>query len=181
MARYVSMLRGINVGGQRTVKMEDLKELYASLGFEHPRTYLQSGNVVFDGPDGDAAALERNISANIGKTLGLDATVIVRTADELRAVIDSMPFSGRNTEKLHVTFLSEKPAEFPLVKVERAKDSSEECVVCGREIYLFCPNGYGRTRLSNGFFERALKVSATTRNWRTVNSLASMASQQGTG
>lgn len=169
------------MGGQRTVKMEDLKEIYASLGFEHPRTYLQSGNIVFDGPDGDATTLERNVSANIGKALGLDVTVIVRTADEFRAVIDSMPFSGRDAEKLYVTFLSEKPVGFPLVKVERAKDSSEECVLRGREIYLFCPNGYGRTKLSNSFFERNLKVSATTRNWRTVNSLASMASQRGTG
>jgi uncharacterized protein (DUF1697 family) len=176
LVRYVSMLRGVNVGGQRAVKMDNLKKIYSSLGFQKMQTYLQSGNVVFDGP-AEGSMLAKDISTAVRKKLGLDVVVILRTAEELQEVIDSMPFNGKDPEKLHVTFLSGKPKEFPTAKVDLARGPDEECSVRGTEVYLFCPDGYGRTKLSNSFFERTLKVQATTRNWRTVNALSAMASQ----
>jgi uncharacterized protein (DUF1697 family) len=175
MNTYISMLRGINVGGQKKVGMKELKELYESLGFARVRTYIQSGNVVFDYPDADLSALASKIERGIEVRFGFRVPVAIRTRDELQRLISSTPFMGKDESKVHVTFLSAEPATLAVDEISRAKDGAEEFSISGREIYLFCPNGYGVTKLSNALFERKLKVTATTRNWRTVNALLSMA------
>lgn len=177
MRTYVSMLRGINVGGQKIVKMEQLKVLYESLGFTDVRTYVQSGNVLFEGSEPDSSNLSRKIKERIRKSFNLEVSVFIRTEDELRRLIEENPFEGKDAGKLHVTFLSERPATWPLDEISNAKEGGEEFLISGKEIFLFLPNGYGRTKLSNNFFEKKLKVNATTRNWRTVNSLLSMAKE----
>ena len=102
-------------------------------------------------------------------------TAFIRTSNELKKIVDNTPFAGKDEDWLHVIFLSEKPAQVPIEEINKVKDKAEKFSVVDKEIYLFCPNGYGRTKLSNAFFERKLRVNATTRNWKTVNALLSIA------
>jgi uncharacterized protein (DUF1697 family) len=174
LTTYISMLRGINVGGQKKVGMKDLKELYESMGFGQVRTYIQSGNAVFEYPDTDRSTLVSKIERGIEGRFGFKVPVVLRTRDEFRRLIAETPFVGKDESRVHVTFLSAEPETLDVDEIRRAKDEAEEFSTKGKEIYLFCPNGYGLTKLSNTFFERSLGVSATTRNWRTVNALFSM-------
>jgi uncharacterized protein (DUF1697 family) len=172
---YISFLRGINVGGQKKVGMGELKTLYESLGFRNVQTYVQSGNVVFEDSDTDVQKVRDEIERKIAGSFGFEVLVFIRTKEELQELVKGTPFAGLDVSKLHVTLLSDRPADFPGAEIETVKDEAEKVSSSGREVYLFCPNGYGRTKLSNGFFERRLKVHATTRNWRTLNALLAMA------
>jgi uncharacterized protein (DUF1697 family) len=169
------MLRGINVSGKNRIKMEELRELYESLGFENVQTYVQSGNLIFESTETDAAKISTKIEKKIERVFGFDVPVFVRTKSEFQRLIKNTPFAGKDTTKLHVTFLSEAPTNLPIDELNAAKAKNEEFSISGKEIYLYCPNGYGITKLSNNFFERRLNVSATTRNWKTVSTLLSMA------
>jgi uncharacterized protein (DUF1697 family) len=175
MPTYISMLRGINVGGQKKVPMAELSKLYDSLGVSHVKTYIQSGNVIFDSPSADIQELSAEIQRTIKNAFGFDVPVFIRTIEEFTALIQNNPFPNKDLTKLHVTFLSSSPASQPIQEIDTVKDELEEFLICGKEIYLFCPNGYGQTKLTNNFFEKNLKVLATTRNWNSVNKLLSMA------
>ena len=174
MIAHISMLRGINVGGKNRIKMEELRELYETLGFENVQTYVQSGNVIFESTDADITKIANRIEKKIKGVTGLDIPVFIRTRSEFQGLVKNTPFAGKDTTKLHVTFLSEVPQYLPVDEINAAKARNEEFSISGREIYLYCPNGYGITKLSNNFFERKLNVLATTRNWNTVNVLLSM-------
>ena len=166
MKRYVALLRGINVGGRAKVAMADLRAVFESLGFDDVRTYIQSGNVVFGSSKTvDAAAVEKRIAAE----MGVEPTVLLRTAKEMATVAEGNPFA--DTDGLHVTFLAAKPKG----TVEVPEGQPDELAVVGREVYLRCPNGYGRTKVNNTFLEKQLGVPATTRNWKTVTTLAELA------
>jgi uncharacterized protein (DUF1697 family) len=169
------MLRGINVGGNRKVGMQILRERYESIGFNDIQTYVQSGNVIFSS-NANASKTRELIEKEIKRTFGFDVLVFIRTREELADLIENSPFKRKDETKLHVTFLFEKPANIPMNELNSARRGAEEFSISGREIYLFCPNGYGETKLSNNFFEKKLEVTATTRNWRTVNTLLSMMS-----
>jgi uncharacterized protein (DUF1697 family) len=178
MKTYISMLRGINVSGQKKIKMEGLKELYESLGFENVQTYIQSGNVIFECPDRNATELKNRIEGSIIAAFGYPVAVLIRTTSEFQRLIENNPLLGeknRDATKLHVTFLSDIPEECLIENIKESKAESEDFSIAGREIYLYCPEGYGRTRMSNNFFEKKLKVAATTRNWKTVNKLLELA------
>ena len=157
------------------MSMQLLKERYASLGFNDVLTYVQSGNVVFSA-SGNPASIKEKIQKDIKDTFGFEVTVFIRTGQDLSELLKNSPFRGKDETKLHVTFLSQKPASVPMGELESAKVGAEDFRISGKEIYLYCPNGYGVTKLSNSFFEKKLKVSATTRNWRTVNTLLTMIS-----
>ena len=177
MPAYVSLLRAVNVGG-RKLAMTDLRALYEQHGHADVVTYVQSGNVVSRTSARSAAGVERTISAAIADEFGLDVEVLVRTPKELRSVLDRTPFLQRgraDPKTLHVTFLASRP-DAPLVDAldERAF-SPDEFRVDQREVYVSCPNGYGRTKINNMWFERKLKVPATTRNWTTVTKLVDLA------
>ena len=173
MDTFVALVRGINVGGKRLL-MKDLTHLCASLGFENVRTYLQSGNAVFESRDSDPAKIAEAVHKKLKSELALDVTVLVRDASEIGRVIARNPFAERDPSKLHVTFLSARPTNIPKSEIDLTKEAKEEYSIPGREVYLFLPNGYGGSKLSNTFFEKVLKVSATTRNWRTVTALLEM-------
>jgi uncharacterized protein (DUF1697 family) len=177
MTTYVALLRGINLGARNKVSMPDLRALFADLGAEDVETYVQSGNVVFRSavsPAKLAAAIEKGIR----RDLGLDVTVLVRTQRELAKLVAANPFADRTKEltKLHVTFLADKPDSTRVRKLDPTLAEPDEFHVIGQEVYLHCPNGYGRSKLSNAYFEKQLDVRATTRNWRTVTKLAELAS-----
>jgi uncharacterized protein (DUF1697 family) len=178
MTTYITMLRGINVGGQKKTSMTELKGLYESLGLKNVRTYIQSGNVIFESAAADPLELKTRIERGIKETFGYETAVFIRTRDDFQRLIKKTPYSKKDPGKRHVTFLSDIPRSIPLDEIERIKDTSEEFAIAGREIYLFLPNGSGNTKLSNAFFEKKLNVGATTRNWNTV--LALYAASDGT-
>lgn len=180
MHAYIAMLRGIKVTGHKTIKMEDLRALCSSLGFQKVETYIQSGNILFQTPTENPAAVSKRISEKILQTFGFDVPVTVRTSEEMLDVIANNPFlkeKNIDSSKLHVTFLSENAKKDSLKRLEALSTSPDRFYPASQEIYLYCPSGYGRTKLSNIAIEKALSVTATTRNWRTTNTLSEMASK----
>jgi uncharacterized protein (DUF1697 family) len=177
MTVFVALLRGINVSGHNKIAMNDLRDLIESLPAEEVATYLQSGNVVFRASGADPVRLADAIEDRIRKKMGLEVPVMVRTDTEFDQVAGHNPLShGHDPAQLHVTFLAHRPdrdrvAAAVTAAANAAPDTFE---VVDRVAYLHCPNGYGRTKLNNTFFEKKLGVGATTRNWRTVTTLAQM-------
>jgi uncharacterized protein (DUF1697 family) len=177
MLTYLSLLRGINVGPKNRVKMDALVDIYASLGFSVISTYLQSGNIVFSSETADSARLALSIEQKIKQTTGLQVVIILRTPGDLKKVVSNNPYlveHGIDQEALYVTFLASpvRPDSLPATEAQGQRD---KYIIQGSEIYLFCPDGYGRTKYSNDYFERKLNVIATTRNWKTVNALLALA------
>lgn len=181
MQTFISILRGINVSGQKKILMADLKILFESLHFKKIATYIQSGNVVFKS---DLKSSDIQLAEKIEKAIcakyNFEVPVIIRTKEELEKIISQNPFikeKNIDLKKLHVTFLSEAPDKEKIDQIKQADFLPDRFVVKGKEIYLHIPGSYGETKLSNKFFENKLKVSATTRNWNTVNKLFEMAQQ----
>jgi uncharacterized protein (DUF1697 family) len=181
LAEYISMLRGINVGPHKRIRMLDLIALYESLGFKNIRTYLQSGNVIFEASEVDGGTLFKLIGDKIKQVFGFQVEVLIRTPDELAHVIKDNPFLKDNnidTANLYVTFLSDLPGQVELNKIKENRNETDSLIIFNKEVYLYCPNGYGSTRYSNDFFEKKLGLTATTRNWKTVNALLEMANSR---
>ncbi|MCU1449459.1 MAG: hypothetical protein JWP02_1629 [Acidimicrobiales bacterium] len=179
LKRYVAMLRGINLGSHNRVAMPALRDLFEALGFDDVSTYVQSGNVVFTaGPKKDTSKLAADIGRRIKKDFGLDVTVVVRTASELKKVLGDNPFlaGGKDPTTLHVTFLTETPATAKAKALTAEEWPPDSVKIKRSEVYLHCPNGYGRTKLQNAFLEKRLGTRGTTRNWKTVTKLAELAS-----
>jgi len=181
MKTYISLLRGINVSGKNRIGMSELKGLFESLSMTNVATYIQSGNVIFDRADQDPASLARSIEAEITRSFGASVSVFLRDNNQFQQIIENNPFLNQRNEdpeKLHVTFLSDSPSESVLSNLILPVGTPDEFMVYDKGIYLFCPNGYGRTKISNSFFERKLGLSATTRNWKTVMALYEIANQR---
>jgi uncharacterized protein (DUF1697 family) len=177
MPVLLAMLRGINVSGQKKVPMLQLKAMFEDLKFKNVRTYIQSGNVIFESKETNEAALSKKISKKILEEFGFEVSVVVRTADELLSVIKKNPFIKEKNvllDRLYISFLSEAPVKENLEKIRLPEGTTDRFVIAGKEVYLYCPGGYGETKLSNNFFENKLKVVATTRNWKTTNTLLEM-------
>ncbi len=177
MAIYVSMLRGINVGGNKRMKMEKLREAFEALGLERVKTFIQSGNVVFHAAKASPVAFSKKIEARLVADFGFSVPVVTRTADEMLKAIESNPFlkeRGIDREKLHVMFLSDTPAPEALKKLEAFTTAPDRSRCLGKEIYLYLPNGAGESKLMKAPLDRALSVVTTTRNWKTVNALYQM-------
>ena len=176
MPIYISMLRGINVGGHKRIKMDQLRKSFEALGFEQVKTYIQSGNVVFT-TGKTSPALSKRIEERIVKDFGFSASVITRTADEMSKMIAENPFlqqRGIDPAKLHVMFLSEPPTPAALKELAEVTVAPEQCQCSAREIYFYLPNGVSKSVLWNSPVDRILAVVTTTRNWRTVNTLHRM-------
>jgi uncharacterized protein (DUF1697 family) len=176
MTTYISMLRGINVGRNKRVKMEDLKLLYKSLDLKDVKTYIQSGNIIFKSRNPDSKDLSNKIKVKIREVFGFDVTVIIRTEKEYKKVIEDNPFKEEDKKQLYVTFLSEIPSKNLIEDINvdlgyKTQYNLDKYVINRKEIYLYLPDGYGNTKLNNTFFEKKLKVSSTTRNWKTVTKL----------
>ena len=163
------MLRGINVSGQKKIRMADLRSLYETLGLKNVQSYLQSGNVVFDSDEQDATKLRKLIESQIETTYGFSVPVLIRTGDNFKRVIENHPFAEEEAIRVLVTFLYELPEKSKWEELGRHKDKVDQFALGEQEIFLLCPGGYGRTKLSNTFFEKKLGVIATTRNWKSVN------------
>ncbi|MGA2414474.1 MAG: DUF1697 domain-containing protein [Candidatus Sulfotelmatobacter sp.] len=182
MAIYIAMLRGINLGGHKKIKMDALRQTFEKLGFEQVQTYIQSGNVVFQAGKTSAAALSKRIEEKIVEDFGFSASVICRSVDELGAVVARNPLlkqRGIDPEKLHVTFLSEPPALPAWKQLEALIAAPDQARFLGKEIYFYLPNGVSQSILMKRPVDRLLGVITTTRNWRTVNRLREMCKGEG--
>lgn len=174
---YVALLRGVNLGARNKVAMPALRALFEELGAEDVETYVQSGNVVYRSPSAAAAASAETIEAALSDRLGVTSPVLLRSTKQLLAVVKDNPFAERagDPKHLHVTFLAEAPARTAVRALDPERFAPDELSLVRREVYLHCPNGYGRTKLTNAYFEKQLGVIATTRNWRTVTTLGELA------
>jgi uncharacterized protein (DUF1697 family) len=178
MPVFVSLLRGINVGGARPLKMGELEELYRSLGLERVKSYRQSGNLVFRAPANGRKGLAGELKQAIARRFSLESDVLLLTAGEMKEIALANPFlkDGRlERGNLYVTFLAAAPEEEPVSSPGEAEGGGDLYQIRGKAVYLYLPGGYARTKLNNGFFERKLKLKATTRNWNTVLALVDLA------
>jgi uncharacterized protein (DUF1697 family) len=170
VARYAALLRGVNVAGNK-LAMADLVRIVETSGGRDVRTYLQSGNVVYDGPKRVATQLERALLDD----LGVRSPVLVRSGAELVRVVAGKPFAADGTT-VSVTFLASKASAAAIATIDASAYGEDGFAVIGSEVYVHTPSGYGRSKLNNMFWERKLSTVATTRNWNTVLALAEMTS-----
>ena len=181
MKTAISMLRGINVSGQKKILMKDLKTLYEGLGLKNVITYVQSGNVIFDYDKIKIASISKKIEDKIFENYHFNVSVINKSVVEMESVIKNNPFvkqKGIDLTRLYVSFLYETPVQTNIDKIKDIISGDDKFIISGDEVYLYCPVSYGNSKLSNNFFENKLKVTATTRNWKTVNELLRLATEK---
>lgn len=177
MNTYIAILRGINVSGQKIIKMDALRQLFENSGFSNVRTYIQSGNVLFSSEQTNTSELEQLIASKIEKEFGFQVPVLILTHLELQQIVENNPFLNDETKNpafLHVTFLASTPVEDTIDQLTAKKAEQEAFFLTQNALYLYCPNGYGNTKLTNNFIESKLKTNATTRNWKTTLGLLKM-------
>jgi uncharacterized protein (DUF1697 family) len=178
MPIYIALLRGINIGPHKRMKMEKLVACCAACGFAGAKTYIQSGNIVLKAPKMAGEKLSKKLEAQIGADFGFSADVIPRTKDELGSIIKNNPLlkePGIASEKLHVVFLSQPAPSEAIDKLQSVVLPPDRAVVAKKEIYFYFPNGVSGSSLWKHPLDKVLKVSATMRNWNTVNKLFEMA------
>ncbi len=175
---FVVLLRGINVGGRNALPMRDLTAMCLDVGCREVRTYIQSGNVVFRASPELARRIPEELPTLIETRTRLRVPVVLRSATELATVTRSNPFirTGANPGALHVMFLADGPGPGAVAALDPERSPPDRFVVAEREIYLHCPNGVARSKLTNQYFDTRLGTVSTSRNWRTVLKLAQMAS-----
>ena len=169
----VALLRGINVGGKNKLPMKDLAALFRKAGCDDVRTYIQSGNVLFRADPALAENIPSLISATILSDFGYRIPVVTRTASEIREVVNANPFADARAQadKLHVLFLAIIPDRAHVEALDPNRSPGDEFAVLGREVFLHCPNGIARSKLTNSYFDSSLSTTSTARNWRTVRKI----------
>jgi uncharacterized protein (DUF1697 family) len=178
MPVMISMLRAVNVGGHAKIKMEELRGLYLSLKFATPQTYVQSGNVIFRTGKTDMEAIAKQIQAAIERKFGCEPDVVMRTTQEMRQVIANNPFANRRDiepGKLHVTFLTSTPGKEARALLASQKFAPEELSVSTKELYIYFPNGAGKSKLPWARIDKMLGTRGTSRNWNSVNAILEIA------
>lgn len=174
------MIRGINVGGHNKINMGELRALYESLKFEDPRTYVQSGNVIFRTKEKISPALAKKIQSAIERKFNCRPEVILRTADELRKVVAATPFPasrGLEPGKVLVTFLAAEPGPEANATLIKFKRHPEEIHLNGRELYIYFPDGAGKSKLPWASIADALKTQGTARNWNSIVKILAIAEE----
>lgn len=180
MQTYISILRGINVSGHRIIKMDALKKLCLSLDFYNIKTYIQSGNIIFEAIPTENKIISNRLKIAIEKEFGYDVPVITLTQSELETIISSNPFvndKSKDTSFFHITFLSDRPIKKNIDLLNPIDFKKDEYEIINKVIYLFCPDGYSNSKLTNNLIEKKLNVTATTRNWKTANELLKIATK----
>jgi uncharacterized protein (DUF1697 family) len=182
MQAYISFLRAVNITGHNSIKMTDLASLYSALGFIGSETYIQSGNVVFNCPGNfSASEISYKIEKAILEKFDYVVPVMIRTIDEMRSIMSLNPFLSEekfDPSRVAVIFLHEVPSETQIQKVVNVSYPPDKFKIIGSEIYTFCPNGFGKTKLYTNFFESKMGVTGTARNWKSVATLLSMAEKK---
>jgi uncharacterized protein (DUF1697 family) len=182
MQTFISFLRGVNMTGHNSIRMNDLTALYNNLGFLDSKTYIQSGNVIFScnknsSPEAIALSIEKAILEKFSYTV----PVMLRTITELKGIMESNPFVAEENfdpAKSAVIFLYDKVTEFQIQKVAGVNYPPDKFQIIGNEIYTFCPDGFGKTKLYTNFFENKMKVTGTARNWKTITAILNLAEKR---
>ena len=178
MAIYIALLRGINLGPHKRIKMDRLRQSFKALGFDQVKTYIQSGNVVFKSGRASAAGLGKRIERQLLSDFGFSVSVILRTEEEIGKLIRNNPLlkdRDIDSSKLHVAFLADAPAPAAVKQLEALTVPPDRACCLGKELCLYFPNGVSGSSLWKHPLDRVLSVTTTTRNWNTVNQVYRMA------
>lgn len=173
MQTHIALLRGLNVGGHKKLKMAALKLLFEGLGFENVVTYIQSGNVVFSA--NEANGLAERISKEIKKQFGWEIPVLVKTANDIAKILKDCPFEESKKTEAYFMLFATPPNQELMNTVAEISYPNEEFFLASECVYIYFGNGYGNAKLNNNFFEKKLEVAATTRNYRTLAKLVELA------
>lgn len=174
MEKYIALLRGINVSGQKMIKMAELKEIFRQLDGKNINTYIQSGNIIFNHPLSDTELIKNEIENSIKKHYQFEVPAMVINKKEWQNIIEKNPFIGNfnyHVNHLHITFIDQIPTPEMVTRIASKNMGIDKFILIEKAIYLYCPNGYGKTKLTNTFFEQQLKTNCTTRNWKTILAL----------
>ena len=176
MTTYIALLRGINVGGNHKLPMRELVTVLEGLGLQQIKTYIQSGNVVFQSERTDRATLSTEITAAIGQSHGFAPAILLLTIAELQQAMQANPFPEGEAEhkSLHLFFMDALPVNPDLAALTALKAASERFALLDKVFYLHAPDGIGRSKLAEKF-GRGWQVNITARNWRTVSTLLELA------
>jgi len=169
--KYCALLRGINVSGKNKLPMKELTVHLEQLGIKAVQTYIQSGNIVFEATQ---AHWEEKIKEMLLNKYQYQVPTLVMTQSELEEIVHAHPHQHLDPAFLHITFLRSTPSQHLIDDLKLPSTNQEQCVITSKAVFLHLPNGYGRTKLNNNFFEQKLKVEATTRNWKTCQKLLEM-------
>lgn len=180
MVRYIAFLRAINVGGHGIIKMEELRKMFEALKFKNVKTYIQTGNVVFETSTKDSGSLTKKIEKHLLKSLGYEVETMLRTTTEMEEIIKDNPFKKTKLDKtihLYLTFLSEEPADELKKSLIASSDDVATFKIKNRELYTLYKRSNAKHPFSNNFVEKKLKVAATTRNWNVINKVLDFAKE----
>ncbi|MBQ7985146.1 MAG: DUF1697 domain-containing protein [Bacteroidales bacterium] len=177
MNSYISLLKGVNVGGNRKLNMKEVKSAYELFGLKDVKTVLQSGNILFKSDVNDTAVLENKIRIQLNKTFGIDTDILVLTKETLQQIIDKCPwkdFSNMNTSHVFILFLFQKPQNIDKALIESKRKSNEELHYTDNAVFMHCPDGMADSKLTTTLFEKALGAKNTARNWNTAGKILSL-------
>jgi len=178
MITYAAFLRGVNMTGHNTIRMAELSDMVRKLGFSDAETYIQSGNVIFNySGKQDEASLTSVIEAGIKERFGHNVRAMLRSLPELRSLTRKNPYLNEDkfdSARMAVLMLHEEPDENQILKVKDVDYPPDKFKISGKEIFIFCPNGFGKTKLYTNFFENKMKVTGTARNWKTMLTILEM-------
>jgi uncharacterized protein (DUF1697 family) len=174
MPRSIALLRAVNLGAKRKVKMADVREALTDAGYSEVETYIQSGNVVVSHPRRSVESVRADLEARISAVAGFDVPTTVRTAKQWSAVIEANPFPTDDYKQLHVTFLFESPAAGAFDGFDAAPFAPDTFAIGAQEVYFHLPDGLGRAKLPDALERAGPRIPGTSRNWRTVEKLAEM-------
>jgi uncharacterized protein (DUF1697 family) len=177
MKTYIALLRGINVSGQKIIKMEVLRKVLGELDFKNITTYIQSGNIIFDSTISDVAVLEDQIANKIEKHFGFLVPVRITTSEELKTIVLENPFVEENLlddKQPYVAFLSDIPTTTNIEELRTIDFSNDQFVAKNKALYLWYADSAANTKLSNVIIEKKLQLKATSRNWKTVLKLIAL-------
>ncbi len=174
MESYIALLRGINVGGHKRIKMADLRAYLSGIGLIDVQSYIQSGNIVFKSESTAKGGLADSIQAVILKEYGFEVPTLILKVEDLERALALNPFKEEALDKVCYTFLDRNPEEDLVAECLKLDYSPERFAIKESMIWLYLANGFGRAKMNNNLFERKLKVHATARNWNTVNKLIAM-------
>ncbi len=176
MPKYVGLLRGINVTGKKMIKMETLRATFESLGFENVKSYINSGNLVFETTKTDEAKLAKTIHDAIRREFGFDISVMIRSITEIKEIVEWDPFAGQfeSHKDVHVFFLHDKLSGEQEALLLAQGNENEIFAILGRHVACLLKIHITDSAVGKGFIDKKLKVAATGRNWRTVNMIAEM-------
>jgi len=180
LSSEVAFLRAVNVAGHLSLKMSDLKRVFESAGCKNVRTYIQSGNVIFQPPEAGGSAVRLRVQRSLARLLGEDVFLTYRGVRDLQRTLAEAPFGSLEVEpdvKLYVGFLAAEPKSVPVLPLASAKDGLEVIKMTKREVFVVSRKVKGRYGFPNGLIEKEFVVPATTRNWNTVKRIVALATE----